>query len=101
MDEPIIDYLKRNLKAAGAAEWPALEAKTGVRASLMRKLAYGDKKRSNPGVKLIQPLVTYFREVEAARQAAETSRAAANKTAKAATIGATAAEQPTAAVQGA
>lgn len=68
--ETIIDYLKRNLRAAGPRLWPAiagevnatLPADERVSESFMRKLAYGD--RDNPGVKNVQPLLDYFQSVD-------------------------------------
>lgn len=60
--EPIIDYLKRNLRAAGPASWEAIAVEAGVAKSLPRKIVYGD--RENPGVATIQPLVTFFQDVE-------------------------------------
>lgn len=64
--EPVIDYLKRKLREAGAASWPAIaegaseglsdERRIGV--ALLRKIAYGD--RDNPGVQTVQPLLDYF-----------------------------------------
>jgi len=61
--EPIIDYLKRMLRNAGPALWEQIALEAGVTVSLPRKIVYGD--RDNPGVATIQPLLTYFREVEA------------------------------------
>lgn len=64
--EPIIDYLKRQLRAAGPARWEAIAAECGVEKGLPRKLAYGDRK--NPGVKTVQPLVWYFEAVDRGEQ---------------------------------
>lgn len=60
--ELIIDYLKRKLREAGPARWESIAAECGVARSLPRKLVYGD--RENPGVNTIQPLVSYFGQVE-------------------------------------
>jgi hypothetical protein len=60
--EPIIDYLKRHLRDAGPATWEAIAVEAGVAKSLPRKIAYGD--RENPGIATIQPLVTFFQDVE-------------------------------------
>lgn len=57
-------YLKRRLQAAGAAQWPEIVRATGVAKSLPRKIAYND--RINPGVQKVQPLIDYFRAVDAA-----------------------------------
>lgn len=55
-------YLQGQLKHAGPRRWGAIADLTGVKESLMRKLAYGD--RDNPGIAKVQPLLTYFRQVE-------------------------------------
>lgn len=60
--EPIIDYLKRKLREAGPGSWEAIAVESGVAKSLPRKIVYGD--RDNPGVATIQPLVTFFQDVE-------------------------------------
>lgn len=60
--EPIIDYLKRKLREAGPGTWEAIAVEAGVAKSLPRKIVYGD--RENPGVATIQPLVTFFNDVE-------------------------------------
>lgn len=60
--ETIMAYLKRKLREAGSARWKAIAAETAVKQSLIRKIAYDD--RENPGVTKIQPLVTYFKQVE-------------------------------------
>lgn len=68
--ESIIEYLKRNLKAAGSRRWPAIAAAVSeglpddqsIGEPLLRKIAYGD--RDNPGVQTVQPLVDYFSAVE-------------------------------------
>ena len=68
--EPIIDYLKRNLRATGPKLWPLVAAELNaglpeaerVPESFLRKLAYGD--RDNPGVKNVQPLLDYFQAID-------------------------------------
>jgi hypothetical protein len=60
--EPIIARLKRQLREAGPALWEAIAVECGVKKTLLRKIAYGD--RENPGVKTVQPLITFFDEVE-------------------------------------
>ena len=60
--EPIIDYLKRNLRGAGSGRWEAIAAEAGIAKTLQRKIAFND--RGNPGVQTIQPLVDYFQSVE-------------------------------------
>lgn len=68
--EPVIDYLKRKLREAGAANWPAIadvvneglpeDRRIGL--ALLRKIAYGD--RDNPGVQTVQPLLDYFGAID-------------------------------------
>lgn len=70
-----MDYLARRLKAAGPAKWPEIAAKSGAVKSLLRKIAYGDRK--NPGVETIQQLLTYLRAQEEADLAAAATAAAA------------------------
>jgi len=60
--EPIIDYLKRRLRDAGAARWEAIAHVSGVAKTLPRKIAYGD--RDNPGVATVQPLLDFFGAVD-------------------------------------
>jgi hypothetical protein len=65
--EPIIDYIKRNLRAAGAARWPAIAAVVStndapISEHLLRKLAYGD--RDNPRLDKVQPLLDFFHAVD-------------------------------------
>jgi len=60
--ESIVEYLKRNLKAAGSARWEAIATECGIAKSLPRKIAYDD--RDNPGVQTIQPLLDFFQAVE-------------------------------------
>ena len=68
--EPIIDYLKRRLKDAGAKQWPVIAAEINkslpdseaIGEPLLRKIAYGD--RDNPGVQTVQPLIDYFTSID-------------------------------------
>ena len=65
--EPIIDYLKRNLRTAGASRWPAIAALVStddapISEHLLRKLAYGD--RDNPRLDKVQPLLDFFHAVD-------------------------------------
>lgn len=68
--EPIIDYLRRQLRAASPRLWPAIAAEVsaglseseGISEHFLRKLAYGD--RENPGVQKVQPLLDYFHAVD-------------------------------------
>jgi hypothetical protein len=60
--EPIMEYLKRKLREAGASRWEAIASEARVAKTLPRKIAYDD--RDNPGVATIQPLLDYFGEVD-------------------------------------
>lgn len=62
--ESIIDYLKRHLRTAGAKRWEAIAAEAGVAKTLPRKIVY-ELKEHGPGVLTVQPLIDYFREVDA------------------------------------
>jgi hypothetical protein len=64
--ESIIDYLKRNLLAAGSRRWAAIAAHTGCAHSLLRKIAYGD--RDDPRLSTVQPLIAYFLAVDRGEQ---------------------------------
>lgn len=65
--EPIISFLKRRLREAGAARWELIAAEAGVAKTLPRKIACND--RDNPGVQTIQPLLDYFRLVDLGERA--------------------------------
>lgn len=60
--EPIVDYLRRQLRAAGPRRFEAIATATGVSPSLLPKLAYG--MRDNPRVQTVQPLLDYFHAIE-------------------------------------
>ncbi len=68
--EPIIEYLKRSIVAAGPRRWAAIAAEVNkalpVEKNLtlhsLRKIAYGE--RDNLGLKAGQALLDYFRGVE-------------------------------------
>lgn len=60
--EPIIEYLKRNLREAGSQRWELIAAECGIAKSLPRKIAFND--RDNPGIQTVQPLIDYFQEVD-------------------------------------
>jgi hypothetical protein len=60
--ESVIDALKRRLREAGSARWFLIASEAGVAKTLPRKLVYGD--RCNPGVLTIQPLISYFAEID-------------------------------------
>lgn len=69
--ESIIGYLKRRLTEVGASHWEGIadELSAGkspeeeVSVHLLRKIAYGDRK--NPGVAKVQPLLDFFKAVDA------------------------------------
>lgn len=60
--EPIIDYLKRRLREAGAAKFEEIAEQAGVTVSFIRKFVYGS--RENPRVQTVQPLLDYFAAVD-------------------------------------
>jgi hypothetical protein len=74
MPESTLDYLRRNLRKAGAARWGAIAESANkslppnrrMTAISLRKLAYGDK--DNPGLQQAEALVTFFRDVEAGKR---------------------------------
>ena len=66
MSESTLDGLKRRLRAAGPHRWELIAQECSVAKTLPRKIVYGD--RENPGVLTIQPLLTFFDEVEAGRR---------------------------------
>jgi transcriptional regulator with XRE-family HTH domain len=61
--EPILSYVVRNIRSIHHSRWDALADACGVSKSAVRKIAYHD--RSNPTVQTIQPLVTFFQQVDA------------------------------------
>lgn len=69
--EPICDYLKRRLKAAGAAQYDEIAAATGVAPSFIRKFVYGS--RENPRVQTIQPLLDHFAKLDAPKRRTTTA----------------------------
>lgn len=60
--EPIIDYIRRNLRAAGPKRWRAIAAESGCAFDTLRKIAYSDS--DNPGLKIAQRLIDFFQAVE-------------------------------------
>lgn len=60
--EPIIVYLRRRLREAGAATWERIADEAGVSRRLPAKIAYGE--RDNPLVGTVQPLLDYFAAVD-------------------------------------
>jgi hypothetical protein len=64
--ETILDYVKRKLREAGPKRWPAIAAIAGSNVHAMRKIAYNDA--DNPGLSTVQPLVTFFQEVDAGKR---------------------------------
>lgn len=73
MDEPLIDFLRTRLRAAGSARWKPMadainEGRPGEKVigePLLRKLAYGD--RGNPGVVTVQPVIDYLKAIDEGR----------------------------------
>lgn len=71
MRESTIEFVRRQLREAGAKQWPDIARRTGTSANTLRKMAYGDRK--NPRIETIEPLLRYFRadvDAEEARDAA-------------------------------
>ena len=64
--EPIVVYLRRRLKAVGRPLFPVIAAETGVALSFLHKFtcAPGRSERDNPRVLTVQPLLTYFGQVD-------------------------------------
>jgi len=60
--ETVIDYLKRKLREAGPSLWEPIATEAGIAKTLPRKIVYGD--RENPGIQTVQPLLTFFQDVE-------------------------------------
>jgi predicted transcriptional regulator len=60
--EPVIDYIRRHLRAAGPRRFAAIAHETGVSETLLPKLMYGQ--RDNPRVQTVQPLLDYFAAIE-------------------------------------
>jgi hypothetical protein len=65
--EPVLDYLIRQLKAAGPRRWEAIADEAGVSRSLPAKLVY--RNREDPRVGTIQPLLDFFGAVERGERA--------------------------------
>lgn len=70
--ETIIQYLKRRLRDVGPGQWELIAEQAGVAKTLPRKLAYND--RENPGVQTVQPLLDYFRKLDAAEKSRQQKR---------------------------
>lgn len=66
--ETILGYLKRHLREAGPARWEAIAEAAGCAKSLPRKVYYDDRDTHGPGVLTVQPLVTYFQEVDSGKR---------------------------------
>lgn len=69
--EPIIVYLRRRLKEAGASRWAAIaelasadiaDPADKLKFHSLRKIAYGD--RENPGLRDVQRLIDFFTAVD-------------------------------------
>lgn len=65
--EPIIVYLRRRLREAGAARWERIAAEAGVSPRLPAKIAYGE--RLNPRLRTVQPLLDFFAAVDRGERA--------------------------------
>lgn len=58
MQEDLLAFVKRRLRADGPKKWPEVAQETGRGVALLRKIAYGDRK--NTKLDTIQPVVTYY-----------------------------------------
>jgi hypothetical protein len=74
--EPILDYLRRHLRAAGHARWEAIAEAAGCKKSLPRKVYYQERDKFGPGVLTVQPLVTYFQEIDSGKRSLPEAEAA-------------------------
>lgn len=54
----LLAYVKSNLRAVGPKVWPDIAVETAKPLSLLRKIAYGDRK--NPRLDTIQPIANWF-----------------------------------------
>ena len=59
---PVIGYLREKLQAAGPQSWPFITEQTGLAPSFLQKFMYGT--RENPRIGTLQPLLTYFQQLE-------------------------------------
>ena len=55
-------FVKVRLRDAGPKAWPAIAKSTGKPLSLIRKIAYGD--RRNPRIDSLMPLLRHFERQE-------------------------------------
>lgn len=60
MHVDLLSYVRNGLKTAGAKSWPDIAEASGKPLSLLRKIAYGDRK--NPRLDTIQPIANQLRE---------------------------------------
>jgi hypothetical protein len=60
--EPILEYVRRRLNDC-RGEWPRIAERTKLPYDTIAKIAQG--KRPNPTLDSIQPIVDYFRELDA------------------------------------
>lgn len=54
----LLAYVKSELRAVGPRAWPQIAAAIGKPESLLRKIAYGNRK--NPRLDSIQPIANHF-----------------------------------------
>lgn len=71
-DESILGYVKRRLREEGTENWPTIATEAGKPISVLRKIAYGDKK--NPRIDTIEPIAVTLRSRETTPGAAAPGR---------------------------
>jgi len=62
MDEPILKFLQRRLNES-KGDWPKIAETTGVPYGTVVNIAQG--KSTNPTLSSVQPLIDYYRELDA------------------------------------
>lgn len=60
-----MEYLTRHLRAAGSSRWELIAEAAGVSKVLPRKIVYDERPQFGPGVLTVQPLLDYFKRVDA------------------------------------
>lgn len=61
-DESLLGYVRRRLKDEGPKNWQLIADQSGKPVSVLRKIAYGDRK--NPRIETIEPIAATLRERE-------------------------------------
>lgn len=58
-DESLVGYVVRRLREEGPKQWPNIAAESGKPESVLRKIAYGNRK--NPRIDTIEPIALALR----------------------------------------